>query len=572
VRWVVSKKWKGRIITAIVMIVAIAPVAVYINIQHPCFDLCKVDDGAAAVTAEGGTFNFPSGLSVVVPKGAVDGDATLQVSKPSVLDKSASGPFTGIRTAGVVFDVALNQGGKSTQPKAPLEIVVPLKDGSSFRPAGVKGSIPLAYTPDEKGGYLLLPSKKTEDQALHVTAAHLSPKYVTFVTDQALLDSFFPDKVKADPSVECKQEISVSDEKVKIGPKSQGWSLNSDSAIFACLSEGADGNVQVGVVNRIDYILSVAATSDVRLASSRGDADEELYKLVANFLPGGEKVKTLLGRGGKMVGSINPDDLPSTIELQGQFRTFIAESAVRLLGLAIGILTGEGKGGKTLELLGKALSAAGLVTCLQSSLGKLPEDSNVASVVTSTAGCFGALFEAVASQIDLGNVLWRIPWMADAFSAIIDTVVSSMNGIKLTLANTLRVQVVKEPPPFSFVGEWKRYRETLTINGDGTGERVGSIGVCFANPYHSCSLHIKFTVKQDGDGRLKGVVTSNWYKDGNDGSIDTVNGYNDLKGYTFIIAHASGGIISDDWGGRRFNGSQWCGSTASASELTECDL
>lgn len=102
------KKWK------IVAVVTVVAVMAAIFVRH--FNSEKADGGTAKVTTEGGTFGFPSGLSVVVPKGAVDGDATLKVSKPSVLDKSASGPLTGIRTAGIVFDVALIRGGNDPLP------------------------------------------------------------------------------------------------------------------------------------------------------------------------------------------------------------------------------------------------------------------------------------------------------------------------------------------------------------------------------------------------------------------------------------------------------------------------
>lgn len=323
----------------------------------------------------------------------------------------------------------------------PLEIVVPQKDGSSFRPAGVKGGIPLAYTPDEKGGYLLLPSKKTGDQTLNVTVAHLSSKdvTVTYVTEKGLLDSFFYDKATSpseedtNPRDKCKQEVTVSGEKVKIGPKSQGWSLENDDAILACLSKGIDGKVQVRIANRIDYIMSVAATGNVRLTTSRGDLEDKVIKLVSNILPG-ENAETLLGRDGKMVGSINPVDLPATIELQGQLRAFASEVAVKLLSFTVGILTGEGSGSKTLEMLDKSLKA-GLGICIQDSLAPLSGGTNFGQIVAAITGCFGVLLEGIAVD--------KAVLMADA-AAIVDTVFSSMSDLRLTPStDKLRVQIVR---------------------------------------------------------------------------------------------------------------------------------
>jgi hypothetical protein len=438
---------RRRTATVLVVVVALLLAGAYaVNQKYPFFG-SKAKDGTHAVTPDGGTFMFPSGLGVIVPKGAVDAETKLTASVPAALSKSDAGPFKGLRSAGVVFDVTLTQGDQQVQPKLPVELTIPMESGSSFRPSAAQtGSVPLAYTPSGEGGFLLLPAKLQDRKILRVTAAHLSPKYVAYVTDDALLESFFPETVKTDPA-KCQQQVTASGEKIKFGNASRGWSLKSDSAIFACLYPGKDGYVRVGVANRIDYILTVAATQNVRVVASRGNLEEEITKYVAGLLPGGEKIKAYLGRDAELVGSININDLPSTIEFQGDFRTFAAQSTIKVLGLAVGILTGDGNVDQNLKLLELAFKTQGLVSCVQDSIGPLTGSANLGQVASAGAGCFSPLFEAIAGQIDLGKVLWRIPWMADALKGIVDTAISSMNGVKLTLADTLRVEVVKVPPP-----------------------------------------------------------------------------------------------------------------------------
>lgn len=439
---------RRRTVVVLVVVAALLLGGTYvINQKYPFFGSSRVEDGSREVTPEGGVFTFPSGLAVIVPKGAVDAETKLTVSVPMALDKSADGPFKGLRSAGVVFDVSLTQGDQRVQPRLPVELAIPMTSGSGFRPSAAQpGSIPLAYTPSGKGGFLLLPAKLQDRKILRVTAAHLSPKYVAYVTDDALLESFFPETAKTDPA-KCQQQVTASGEKIKFGDASRGWSLKSDSAIFACLYPGKDGYVRVGVVNRIDYILTVAATRDVRVVASRGNLEEEIAKYVAGLLPGGEKIRAYLGRDAELVGSIDINDLPATIEFQGDFRTFAAQSTVKVLGLVVGILTGDGNVDQNLKLLELAFKTQGLVSCVQDSIGPLTGNANLGQVVSAGAGCFSPLVEAIADQIDLGKVLWRIPWMADALKGIVDTVISSMNGVKLTLADTLRVEVVKIPPP-----------------------------------------------------------------------------------------------------------------------------
>lgn len=149
--------------------------------------------------------------------------------------------------------------------------------------------------------------------------------------------------------------------------------------------------MRVGIANRADYILSVAATSNVRLAAARGDSEEELVKYVSKLLPLGGKVKAYLGRDGKLVGSIDAKNLPATIELQGDFRTFAAESIVRLFGLTVGLPTGGGNAGKTMQTVGTLLEQSSLVSCVRNSMEPLSGNATPGQAASAGAGCFSTL-------------------------------------------------------------------------------------------------------------------------------------------------------------------------------------
>jgi hypothetical protein len=419
----VRKRWSVAIAGAVALIVAAVWMAGTGNV--PWRGSGTAEAGTARVGPGGGTFTFPGGVTVTVPKGAVERETTLRATAPQALKAAETGPLTGVRTAAVKLDISLSGG---VQPKVPLTVKVPDRDAG----------IALPYTPDGST-YALLQSVR-EGQATKISLPHLSPKYVAYVSDQALLDSFFPQKVEKNRDA-CKQEVTVSGQKIRIGGASRGWSLKDGSPIFACLSPGSDGYVRVGIANRVDYILSVAATSNVRLATSRGDSEEEVVKYVSKLLPFGGKVKAYLGRDGKLAGSIDAKDLPATIELQGDFRTFAAESIVRLFGLTVGLLTGEGNAGKTMETVGTLLEQGSLVSCVRNSMDPLSGNATLGQAVNAGAGCFGTLVGLLAGRMNLAKALWRLAWVGDALKAIVDTVTSSISGIRMQLRNTLRVEV-----------------------------------------------------------------------------------------------------------------------------------
>lgn len=400
--------------------------------------------GTAAVGVNGGTFTFPDGLQVVVPKGAAPDGSTLMETGPTTLDKG-TGPFRGLRSAGVRFDVSLKQGGTVIEPKKPVDLIVPLQKGSRFVPNGASGTA-LPYTPDESGaGYLLLPAKAQGGSQLQIRVAHFSPKYLAYVTDEQLIRSFFPEKALNNPS-ECKQNVTVGGHKAKIGGNSRGWSLKGDSAIYACLAEGPNGTVAVDIANRIDYILSVASSSNVRLAASSGSADEEITKATASVLFPKDHLKAYLVTDGTLVGATLPGDLPATIELQGDPNTFLAEATWRTLEFLVGFLTG-GEGNKVVETVKSLLGNTHIVSCLQKAVsGKSLQDFS--GGLDMISGCLGVVTDALYKTF---NPLVILEWIVGMANDAWQSGIHFTNGIKLTLANTLRVQVVSDDPAPSMV-------------------------------------------------------------------------------------------------------------------------
>ncbi len=434
---------KARIVIGVVAALALVFGVLVVTDKLPWQNNDQPPGTGKTVTAEGGTFTFPDDMQVTVPKGALKGDATLRVSRPEPLAEGDAGPLGGLRSSGVAFDVSLTTSDKGeVQPLKPLKLTMPPKGMPA--PNSVGQIIALPYTANDNGGYGLLPWT-FGDGKLSIELTHLSPKYIAYAYDTALLARFFPGRIEQNRG-ECSQEATVAGQKVKIGPKSRGWSLNdNNSPIFACLFDEG-GKVGVGVANRADYILSAAATSNLALTTSHGDYEEEVVKYVSRLFPAGEKIKAYLGRGGKLAGITDVQDLPATIEFQADPRTFMAENLFNLFGLAVGLLTGDGDAGRTLQLVSKLLEAGDMLTCAQKALAPLQGDADIGQIVSAGASCFGVLLGLLVEQLDLSKALKYLTLAVDALKVAVETIVSSANGIKLTLTDTLRVEVVSATP------------------------------------------------------------------------------------------------------------------------------
>lgn len=435
-----KKRWIA--ITAFVAVVAVLAWAFHAGKITLPFGGDSGKKNSVTVGTSGGTFTFSDGLVVTVPKGAVDDGTTLSATTPVSLRKQDSGPFNGIRSAGVKFDISLAKGDKrDIQPKKPLEVDIPLK--GKYLPDDADHTRALLYTPGVGGaGYELVPTVSRRN-VLHGWLAHLSPKYVAYVSDQALLDSFYPKKAEEERG-NCKQQITISGQKVKIGGSSHGWSLNDNSPIFACLYT-SDGDVRVGISNRIDYILSVATTSNVRLVASKGDAEEEIVKAFSSTLFPNYKIKAYAGRNGKLVGSMDVNNLPGTIELVGDPNTFLAEGAWRAIGVIAGVFIGKDSSG-TAQVVKQIIESADVVSCLQDHLNPDGGGLSFGNVSDFVLHCTTPIVDALAKHISPFELIKRVQEVDGLLHEIFDTITTAANGIHLQVNNTMRVEVVSDAP------------------------------------------------------------------------------------------------------------------------------
>lgn len=440
----------GKRSTKLVALVAIvAVVGGWFTYQH--FDDKKTGEqvsspekgNTVSVDEQGGTLTFPHGVTVTVPKGAVDAKSELSVSAPRELKSNDAGPLSGMRSAGVAFDVSLARGDvKDIQPRASLVVTVPR--GGVYAPSAPKAAHVLPYTANPAGGYLLIPVR-VDQKYVSIEMSHLSPKYVVYVTDAELLKSFDAEKAKSTPA-DCAQQVTVNKQKVKFGSRTTGWSLKSDSPVYACLYEGENGYVRVGVINRVDYVLAVAAARDVRLAASAGtNAETEAIKALATRIFNLEKVRKYVGLDEKLVGSIALQDLPATIELQGDVHTYLAESVWRALTVAVMVFVGKDSQ-ETAKIAKALIESVDVLGCLQDKL-HADDKADWDRVIRTITDCSGPILEALAKFIPELDILKRAQAVWSMIVALQQSAVRFGNGIQLQFRNTLRVQVVAVAPP-----------------------------------------------------------------------------------------------------------------------------
>lgn len=494
-----------KYLSGIVAVVVVIALAVGLGIRTGKIDNPFASEPKAGpktettVGKDGGTFTFPDGVVITVPKGAVKEDTTLSAGGITPLRSQDAGPFgdsksRGVRAGAVKFDVSLSRDGQNDiQPAKPLEVKVPLK--GKFKPAGVDTRLALLYTPGVDGkGYRLLPSELAKNGVLHGWLPHLSPKYVTYVSDQGLLDAFFPEKIKQDRS-QCKQSVTVGDTKVKTGRNTYGWSLEDNSPIFACLSKGSEGYVRVGVVNQLYFILSVAATDNVRLAASSDDPEEEVAKRLADLLFPNGKIKSYVGRDGKLVGSIDVDTLPAEIQLRGDPNTFLAEGAWQALKLMAGIATGSGGG----DIATTLLDVPSIISCVQGALnvsqGNLPSLAGAIDLVLSKCS------EEVLNQVEPANMFNLSGRLFAIFSGlwdIVKTTRTAFDGIRMQVNGTMRIPVERAEDPNWLVGDWGLHHTIMRINADGTGATSSYDTGCGSNEDLQCRVVSDLSVKPEG--------------------------------------------------------------------------
>jgi|GEM_PF-6576787 len=417
-----------------------------------------------AVGPEGRTVTFDDGVIITVPKGAVSKESVLQYGSVRRLASGDAGPLKGHRSDAYSFDVSLLQDGKEVQPKKALVLTTPSREGTPFA---------YTYTGDKKLPYALLNTKRGKG-TVTIALPHLSPKALTYLSDKDLLSLFHEEAAIQDRGT-CKQEVKVGGTKVRMGQK-QGRSLDDDSAIFACLVAGS-GTANVGIVNRIDYTLKVAASDSFRVVDDGGGAKDRIIEdIIHKGIFPDARVKALLSSGEKLVAEVPVDNLPATIEVKSDPDTFLSEAVYNSVGFLASIALGKGLD-EVADFIGAITDKVEIIDCLRTAVENVNSDSHVERMTRIAYDCTGVIGGAIADEADLG--WWRLDFFIGAAQILIDTSKQAFNGIRLELNGTMRIPVEAVTPPLSpYVGDWRVHGSMLHINEDGTGWQRWNAGPC----------------------------------------------------------------------------------------------
>lgn len=274
-------------------------------------------------------------------------------------------PISALFGASATFDLSFEG---DVQPAVPIDIELKLE--GKFLPAGVRPDQALLYTPASNGdGWRLLPAI-VEGNVLKAQVPHLSPKSVAYMLDEPLRSLVSPSLLGSVQNKDCKSSVKSSLlGEVRI-TGATGWSATKpDSPIQACLDVTSDvPNLYIN--NRVNHILSVAATDGVSLHSAGTEmSDDEKYSLaIAKALAfNSPKTKAFLTRNGTLGAELNSKNLPATVELRAEPNVFLAEAAWGSLNFLVGIATGKDVT-ETVALAKQLLDAVDVIGCLTNAL------------------------------------------------------------------------------------------------------------------------------------------------------------------------------------------------------------
>lgn len=377
-------------------------------------------------------------LTVSVPDGAVKSGTKLTLTEPQ-----GAKPISTLFASSATFDLAFEG---DVQPAKPLTIELKLQ--GKFLPAGVRPDQALLYTPGpNSSGWRLIPAI-VEGNVLKAQVSHLSPKSVSYLTNDGLTQLIARDaQSAAEKQSSCGNEASSeSTGKVRIGAK-KGWSDKPDSPIGACLFT-SDKNVKLHVVNKSNYTLSVASTNGISLnVPASTDLDEQMSLSVAKLIFPNAKVKALLPRGSSMTTPLPAKALPGAVELIGDPNTFLGEAIWGSLKFLAGIFVGK-IDDETVRLVQGLLEVGDVVECLKSfanvSVGKV-SFGDIYQMVAGKCTEFIAESLAVYSTGNGWEKFWR-PFfvVADGIELGWNTVTSALSGIRMQLNGTVRINVAQE--------------------------------------------------------------------------------------------------------------------------------
>lgn len=469
-----KRKW---LIPLAVVVAVIGLVAGYlIFVKSDNLPVSSSGDSSHEVAADGGTFTFHDGIEIDVPEGAVEDGTTLSVGTVSHVATDGHAPFAGMRTGAVAFDVSLSKdGNENIQPALPLDIKLPLE--GNLLPEGANPESALLYSANESGdGFWYMPPpldeqgtpEKLEEGALYGRMYHLSPKYVSYLDEAKFLEEFGMVSGGIEQPEDCLEKVETSAGEVEFGPNSEGWS-NTDPAspINACLAADGDGT-HVGIVNRVNYILSVASTTDSEhLETSYNDFEEEMVKTFASTIFPNARIDTFFGREGRMDVTFAPEDLPATIQMKADPNTYLSEIGWFALKFLANVFTG----GMASEAVQALLTVPDVISCLQTTFdigeGDVEGFSLLDAINYVSSTCVQVIAEAVGYQPSFWDFLGRLfGVVVEGIAGGLQTIVTVAEGIRMQFIGTLTVEVMSVAPecPTSDVVE-------QTVRNDSPGYR-----------------------------------------------------------------------------------------------------
>ena len=402
---------------------------------------------SATVGERGGQYTV-GGITVTVPEGSVKNGTTLSVSTPNA---SAAGdtsvPLTGARQSAVHFDISLSGGAQPAAGK-PFEVSVPLEGG--YLPAGAQPAHALLYSPGRTGKeWRLVPATVSADGVLHAKLEHLSSKAIVYIDDTQLQELIVSPAVAMGARPDCSGSvISPSTGRLRFGSRSTGWSDNADSPLLVCMFPSGDG-VGLSIRNRVNLILSVAATDGLTLSSPASGAEDELARRLADRLFPNPVIRTYLSRNAELTTPLPAASLPATVELRGDPNTFLAEAVFNSVKFLVGIFVGR-KSGEVAQDIRNLIEAPDLIDCLRSAVAVAGGNASLADIGELVIGRCTEIVRDKVGELAKDVAAWDMFWqriLVPVEGAVLgwNTVWSALDGIRMQVVGTMRVAVERVP-------------------------------------------------------------------------------------------------------------------------------
>jgi hypothetical protein len=392
---------------------------------------------------KGGKYTV-GGITVTVPAGSVKSGTKLSVSAPrSATADDGSAPLAGVRQSTVLFDISLSGGAQPAAGK-PFDVIVPLSGG--YLPKDAEPAHALLYSPGPVSGqWRLVPATVSADSTLHATLDHLSPKSIVYIDESTLRESIVSPAVAVGARPDCSQSVtSPSTGKVRFAGSSTGWSTAADTPLFVCLVPNGDG-VGLSIRNRVNLILSVAATNGLTLSSPASGSEDELVRHLTDMLFPNPVIKTYLSRGGELTTALPAASLPATVELRGDPNTFLAEAAFNSVKFVVGLYVGRNSGEVARDIK-NLIEAPDLIDCLRSATALAGGTGSLGDVGEVIIGRCGELIRDKVGELTKDVAAWDRFWQRilvpiDGVVMGWNTLWSAVDGIKMQIVGTMRVVV-----------------------------------------------------------------------------------------------------------------------------------